>query len=87
MLRLNKQQYLTPAEYSHKYAIREELVRRYCRNRRLPAIKVSNRWFIPSDSYPDNYTPRMKDGTYIGLGALRRGDVKKFLLMRGIIPE
>ena len=87
MIRLNKNNYLTPAEYSQKKGIREELVRRYCRNGRLKATKVSNRWFIPVDAWPTDYEPRMKDGTYVGINDLRRGRVDLFLKKRGIIPE
>ena len=72
---------------SQKKGISQDLVRRYCRNGRLPAIKVSNRWFIPADAWPIDYVPRMKDGTYIGLADLRRGRVDLFLKKRGIIPE
>ena len=88
MIRLNKQQYLTPAEYSQKKGIREELVRRYCRNRRLPsAVKVSNRWFIPSDAWPEGYKARITEGLYVGINDLKRGDISRFLKRRGIIPE
>ena len=87
MIRLNGKDYVKPAEYSQKKGISQDLVRRYCRNGRLPAIKVSNRWFIPADSYPEGYEPRMKDGTYIGLAELRKGNISKFLKMRGIIPD
>ena len=87
MIKLNKQDYLAPAEYSQKKGISQDLVRRYCRNGRLKAIKVSNRWFIPIDSYPKDYTPRIREGLYIGLSELKKGNVEGFLKKRGIIPE
>jgi hypothetical protein len=84
MIRLKGTEYLTVAEYTKKIGISEMLVRRYCRNGRLKAIKVSNRWFIPANEYPTDYEPRTKDGTYVGLADLKRGDIESFLHKRGI---
>lgn len=83
MKRISGSVYQTVHEYSICNFISAELVRRYCRTGRLQALKIKNRWFINKNEKPLDYEPRLKDGTYVGLNDLKKGDIDTFLKKRG----
>ena len=86
MKRLKAQEFLSAKEYGFQHSVSEELVRRFCREGRIPgALKIKTRWVIPSDSDINGYAPRLKNGAYVGLTDLRKGDLERFFLKRGIV--
>jgi hypothetical protein len=85
MRRLPASQWQTVQQYSQDTGIKPELIRRYCRLGRLQAQKIGKRWIIRKGSKVEDYAPRLKDGTYVGMNDLKRGDTETFLKKRGII--
>lgn len=61
--------YFNVIEAGHRLGIHPETVKRLCRQRDLPAIKVHNTWLIAKDDL-DNFA-----GTYIP----RRGPKKRLI--------
>ena len=87
MRRLPADKYQSVTEYSRDSGIVAELVRRYCRTGRLQAEKIGGRWVIRKGAKVEDYAPRLKDGTYVGMSDLIKGDISKFLRRRGIIID
>ena len=85
MRRLSADKYQSVTEYSRDTGITPELIRRYCRTRRLDAEKIGGRWVIRKGAKVEDYAPRLKDGTYVGLNELRKGNLQRFLAKRGIV--
>lgn len=85
MRRLPADKYQSVQEYSRDSGIVAELVRRYCRTGRLQAEKIGGRWIIKRGAKVEDYEPRLKDGTYVGMNDLKRHDLQTFLKRRGII--
>jgi hypothetical protein len=83
--RLPADKYQSVQEYSRDSGIVAELVRRYCRTGRLQAEKIGGRWVIRKGAKVADYEPRLKDGTYVGLNELRKGNLQRFLAKRGIV--
>ena len=85
MRRLSADKYQSVQEYSQDTGIVAELVRRYCRTGRLQAEKIGGRWIIRKGAKVEEYEPRLKTGTYVGLNELKKGNLQRFLAKRGII--
>lgn len=85
MRRLSADKYQSVQEYSQDTGIVAELVRRYCRTGRLQAEKIGGRWIIRKGAKVEEYEPRLKTGTYVGLNELKKGNLQMFLAKRGII--
>lgn len=73
--------YMSVKEYANLCGITPQAVYKAIKQRRIKYYKIGKVYIIPKDAVIK--TKNIRDGRYIGIKNLERGDIKGFLQKRG----